>query len=185
MLLTRTCGEGGAAALEDPEALGLYNCCLAVRAGGIVVEIGSQLGRSSSLLLQMAKEIGFNSIHIDPYTENARYLPRWMETMQKIGCPFTFLCMTSREAVATGLLPALCCGGIDLLFVDGDHKYPAVRYDLEIGCFVRPKGQLALHDYANQGLEGVKQAAGECLSDEHLWKPVAVTGSLGVWRKND
>jgi len=71
----------GCAALENPEAKGLYDCCVQVPQGGVVVEVGCQLGRSSSLITQLAKAIGFHSIHIDPYTEQPDYLKGWAEMM--------------------------------------------------------------------------------------------------------
>ena len=57
MKLTRT--VSGCAALEEAEALGLYNACAQVTESGLVVEVGCQLGRSSSLIRQMALAIGF------------------------------------------------------------------------------------------------------------------------------
>ena len=179
MELTRTIS--GCAALEDAEAKGLYDACLKVPINGLVVEVGCQLGRSSSLIRQMALSQGFHTIHIDPYYEQPEYLVEWMRMMKSIRGDFTFLHMPTErsEWVMSGL------GPIDLAFIDGDHEAHMVEIDLRIiGNRVRPGGLLTAHDYANEGLPGVKQALGVYTrQNAEQWDEVGVYGSLGVWRR--
>ena len=175
MELTRTVSSN--TALEDPEAKALYECCMGVLCGGLVVEIGCQLGRSSSLIAQVAKEECFHHSHIDPYIENPEYLGPWIAMMHKIGHPFTLHCMKSDRAVH------LIQRQIDLLFVDGDHEYKAVMEDLSrYGYKIAKGGILAMHDYGRDSLPGVYRAATEFLNDDE-WDQVQVAGTLGVWRR--
>jgi predicted O-methyltransferase YrrM len=162
-------------ALDDDEARALYDCCLEVPQDGSVVEIGSQLGRSSSLLTQMA-DGRFGTCHIDPYIDDPAYLPSWIATMHRFGQPFIFLHMKSTEAAKT-----ISCK-IDLLFIDGDHEYASVRTDLLLfGVKVSQGGFLVMHDYQRESLPGVTQAADEYI--DQRWEPIGVFSTLGVWRK--
>jgi predicted O-methyltransferase YrrM len=65
----------------------------------------------------------------------------------------------------------------DLVFLDGDHSYSAVRQDIVMwGDRVRPGGLLCGHDYSTQGNnKGVKKAVDELLPDQ------IVVGSRKTW----
>lgn len=171
----------GSAALEDAEAQGLYDACLTVSPDGLVVEVGCQLGRSSSLIRQMALAQGFRTIHIDPYVEQPEYLVGWIRMMHEIGGDFTFLHMPTERAewLMSGL------GPIDLAFIDGDHEDASVEIDLRIiGNRIRSGGLLTAHDFANEGLPGVQQAFKVYMgANGENWDVVGVFGSLGVWRR--
>jgi len=173
----------GCAALENPEAKGLYDCCVQVPHGGVVVEVGCQLGRSSSLITQLAKAIGFHSIHIDPYTEQPDYLKGWAEMMYRVGGEwehaFTLFCMRTEQA-AWHLSKI---GQIDVAFIDGDHEAESVRIDLQlVANRVKQGGYLTAHDYANEGLKGVQEAINPYVASGD-WDHVGAFGSLGVWRR--
>jgi hypothetical protein len=51
----------------------------------------------------------------------------------------------------------------DLIFLDGDHRYEAVKEDILISmCFLKmPGGILAGHDYGRKDWPGVKKAVDE------------------------
>jgi len=173
----------GSAALEDPEAAALYDFCLTVPKDGIVVEVGCQLGRSSSLITQVQKAIGFHTIHIDPHTEQPEYLKGWAEMMYRVGGEwdheFTMCCMRTEQT--EWLLSKI--GQIDLAFIDGDHEAPSVRIDLQlVANRIKRGGYLTAHDYANEGLKGVQEAINPYVCDGH-WDHVGTFGSLGVWRR--
>lgn len=177
MELTRTVSSN--TALEDAEARALYECCCDVPMGGIVVEVGSQLGRSSSLILQAAKDIGFRSVHIDPYIENPEYLPKWSGTMKMIGYSFSLLCMRTVEAIPF----LISLEHIDMAFIDGDHEYGGVITDLSwVADKVRPGGTLACHDYGRESLPDVFKAVNKYL-ESGQWEEVGIYGTLGVWRR--
>ncbi len=170
----------------DADCEGLYNCCVQVPPGGLAIETGCQLGRSSSIIAQVGQAIGFHSLHIDPYTEQEGYLKGWVEMMQRIGGvrehAFVLLCM--RTGQAEWHLSHF--GQIDLAFIDGDHERAGVEIDLRlVADKVKPGGWLAAHDYAKSdsaGLVGVRGAINPYVA-RGLWDEVGVFGSLGVWRR--
>lgn len=169
-------------ALQDIECKALYGCLMEVPSNGIVVEIGCQLGRSSSIIAQVQKERLYHAIHIDPYTEQPEYFKGWTEMMEQVSRgpnrEFTFLCM--RTLQAEWFLTKLW--GIDLAFIDGDHEYASVMTDLHlVADRIKRGGYLTAHDYANEGLPGVKKALGEYIDLQ--WHQMGVFGSLGVWLK--
>ena len=65
----------------------------------------------------------------------------------------------------------------DLVFLDGDHCYQAVRQDIIMWSrLVRPGGLLCGHDYSSLGAnKGVKRAVDELLPDQ------VVIGSRKTW----
>jgi predicted O-methyltransferase YrrM len=176
-----TCTVSAPDALQDVECKALYDTLLRIPPCGIVVEIGCQLGRSSSIIAQVQQVVKYHTIHIDPYTEQPEYLRSWITTMWKIGGSdreFVFLCM--RTAQAEWLLSKI--GEVDLVFVDGDHEYPSVMTDLHlVGDRVKRGGYLTAHDFSNEGLPGVKQAISEYI--DLSWHEIGIFGSLGVWLK--
>src|SRR6266704_201071 len=138
MQLTRTIS--GEPACTDLDAQALYDRLIQVPAGGIVVETGCQIGRSSSLIAQLARAIGFHNIHIDPYcceppgvaSPSVEYMQSWVTMMRNIGGEqaheFTFLCMRTEQAA--WMLERL--GPIDLAFIDGDHELGGVQVDCRL-----------------------------------------------------
>jgi len=181
MELTRT--VSGAAAFEDAECLALYNLCQNLQPLSVVVEIGCQIGRSSSIIAQMSKAIGFHAIHIDPYIDNAPYLVRWIEMMHSIGHPFTFLHMKSEESRKELFDLSFKNGGIDLLLIDGDHSEEGVWKDCRIAAqLVRSGGIMCAHDFGRGSLPDVYKVLSEYAVAPD-WTQLAVHGTLGVWKR--
>lgn len=180
-VMETTRGVSAPDALQDVECRALYDSLLQVMPGGIVVEIGCQLGRSSSIIGQLQPVIGYHAIHIDPYTEQPEYLRGWTDMMWKLGNrdhEWTLMCMRTEQA--EWFLSRL--GEIDLAFVDGDHEYPSVMLDLRlVGDLIKRGGRLTAHDCANEGLPGVKKALDEYIDGK--WHTIGMFGSLGVWLK--
>jgi len=56
----------------------------------------------------------------------------------------------------------------DMIFIDGDHGYDAIKVDIELWIeYAKPGAYIALHDYADKSvkpLAGVKQAVDELIS---------------------
>jgi Methyltransferase domain len=188
MFLTRK--VSGACALQDPEAQALYDCCIQVPEGGIVVETGCQIGRSSSLIAQVGRAIGYHSIHIDPYhtvppgvaSPSVEYMQSWVAMMRNIGGEhdheFTFLCMRTEQA--KWLLSKV--GAIDMAFIDGDHERPGVDIDLKLVAeWIKRGGFLTAHDYGRDSLPTVKAAIDGWM--DHRWEQLAGAETLGVWRR--
>ncbi len=177
MQLTRTVSS--ATAFSDIECAKLYELCCEQHALSNVVEIGCQLGRTSSIIAQVGKTVGYHSIHIDPYTSQYEYLGPWIKMMHEIGNPFTFLCMRTDQAFRW--LDAIDI--IDLLLIDGDHTTHGVKTDCMVaGELVRVGGYLLGHDYANVGLSEVGQVL-TAYAMEPKWEKIGVFDTLGVWQR--
>lgn len=181
MKVTR--GVSSETALHDEEARALYEACCEVPRDGLVVEIGCQLGRSSSVIAQVGRARGYHSVHIDPFTSQPEYLKGWVEMMAQVGGDFehefTLLCM--RTAQAEWLLARM--GPIDLAYIDGDHTLPGVLMDVAlVASRVRAGGLLTAHDYGRESLPDVWEGIRPCVTNGN-WDEVTVAGTLGVWRR--
>lgn len=166
--------------LCDTDCKAMYECCLEVPEGGVVVEVGCAEGRSSSLIRQMAVEKNFLTIHIDPYTDHPHHAKVWMENMvERIPYdPFILLRMTTWEA--QDFIKQLTPGGIDLAYIDGCHDEMIVKADMEIvATRVKPGGLLMAHDYPSGGVTEAIDRFIACGG----WTKVKQTVGFGVWRK--
>ncbi|HWF62953.1 MAG TPA: class I SAM-dependent methyltransferase [Nitrospira sp.] len=171
-------------ALSDEEARVLYDAMAGLQSQDFVIEIGSQLGRSSVLITQMALSRGFHSIHVDPFCEQDvwahDFIKRMCEVRSDRDRAFTFLCMRTDQArdILDQLHP------IQLIYVDGDHTYAGVKTDLE---FARVNlvegGYLLCHDYGRESLPDVYKAVSEFLSVNPDFTLVAHEGTMGCWRR--
>lgn len=181
--------------LQPWEAELLHKVCSEVTSGGIFVEIGSHYGRSSSLILQMAKAIGFNTIHIDPYADNDDYhgqeeiLVGWKKLMNSIGHPYCLHRMKTKDAVE--LLPSQ----IDVGYIDGDHTGQGVLIDLRVVADrIKVGGFLLAHDYGKTPLtpNAPESEWGERFPDVSQvindyvasgWEAFGLAETMGAWRK--
>lgn len=124
-----------------------------------VLEIGAYCGRSTICLAQSATSV----VSLD--TWDGRGTPRPRNTYDE------FVLNLSRYGIAN--VDTMTDGGhYDLVFIDGDHSYGAVREDIETACrMLSDGGIIALHDYRtrhgehDQGWDpGVTQAVDEMLA---------------------
>lgn len=174
-------------AFEDAECAALYELCCAVLSNGLVMEIGCQLGRTSSIILQVGRDRGYRSVHIDPYTEQLEYLVPWIKMAHSIGQPFTLCCMRTDQLHATEQMFTMTEFGIqppvDLLLIDGDHTEDGVRKDCKFADWVVGAGGiLCAHDYVEESLPDVYTVLRKfCVPPD--WEAVGVAGTLGIWKR--
>ncbi len=134
---------------------------------GLIVEIGS-FGGISTLMLALSSPTS-KVIAIDPYVEFSWILPQFLRRVDGHNIE---LIRDLSENVGE-----IWDREIDLLHVDGDHHYEAVKRDIELWLPHLKKNKFALfHDYGNS-LFGVTEALGET-----KYK-VDVQNSFGVIRK--
>ncbi len=177
MTLTRTVSSH--TAFSDAECAKLHELCCDMQALSNVVEIGCQLGRTSSIIAQVGKAVGYHSIHIDPYTSQYEYLGPWIKMMHEVGNPFTFHCMRTDQA--RRWLEAIDI--IDLLLIDGDHTDDGVKKDCMVAAeLVRVGGYLLAHDYGQESLPDVKRIM-DAYAVAPKWKPMGIFDTLGVWQR--
>lgn len=165
------------------ERLVLLQTAIALPMGFAVVEVGSYLGASTAFL-------GFAALHragivhaIDPWTNDAMGAEGGRDTFTEFRtntAPFEHFITahrgTSVEVYARG--PIAC----DLLFIDGDHRYPAVVADLRTWVpALKPGGILAMHDI---DAPSVKQAFDEVIGEGRVMSPPQIVDRLLVCRPN-
>lgn len=144
-----------------------------------VVEIGVHRGRNMQEVLTKQKEVLWYAV--DPWEFTKSY-PCWGQSLhdasykrfliEKAKFPGRVEELRMSSASAVDLIP----DGIDLLFIDGDHEYSAVKRDIELYVpKVRSGGIVSGHDYNNlPRFPGVKQAVDEVFrtvtrAADHVW----------------
>ena len=158
-----------------------------------VVEIGSYRGRSTIVLARGAPADA-SVVAIDPHAGNDRG-PRqirassrlgaadhqaFMENLQRAGVADRVRHVRRRSADAADAV----AGQIDLLYVDGAHRYRFARDDLRLwGPRVGPGGTLLVHDAFSS--IGVTLALGRCLFLGRRFRYVGRTRSLAEYRAID
>jgi hypothetical protein len=187
-IMLKTGNTHATATLMDDEAKLLYQACLTIPRGGMVIETGCQLGRSSSIISQLSYALDYDSLHIDPYTRQPEWMKGWMEMMWKLGPQdhqrFALLCMRTEQAER--ILARF--GEIDMAYIDGDHSREGALIDLRlVANKIKSGGMLAVHDYRpDQGpdysFHGVVEAMDIYLASG-LWEKVDQALEMGVWRR--
>jgi predicted O-methyltransferase YrrM len=143
--------------MSDGQARLLWDRAGAVPPGGRIVEIGSFRGRSAIVLARASAKAGIELVAIDPHAGNDRG-PQEIEGSPDEGEADhqAFLANLERAGVSEAVrhvrrpsqeaLDAVD-GDVDLLYVDGAHRYGPASADIERwGRRVRPGGSMLVHD---------------------------------------
>lgn len=148
-----------------------------------IVEIGSYRGKSCVLLAKGSEDVGGHVTAIDPHLEfpdddvvkfSQQDHDALMDAVRRHGVEnrVTPVIKTSEDALADW-------DGrpIDLLWVDGDHRYEAAKFDLERwGRFVRIGGVIAAHDYTHR--DEVRRAWDEVVGEDERFGPTHQVRSI-------
>lgn len=162
--------------LQIAECQAMYDALAELPAGAVVVEVGCDIGRSSSLLYQMAKAKEFTTVHIEPWLWDSRKAKVWMEMMCERNPYHPFVVLRMKTVEAAMFIPL----SIDLAFIDGSHDVPDVEIDLAmVATKVRLGGFLTVHDYPSGG---VTETVDRFIADGG-WVKVNQAGGFGVWRR--
>jgi hypothetical protein len=177
--------------LTDAQARALWDAAGRVRPGGRIVEIGSFRGRSTIVLASAAAD-GVELIAIDPHGGGDR-------GPQEIGADATrgdqdhaaFEANLERAGVRARVRHVRAFsrealgdvqGEIDLLYIDGAHRYGPAREDIELwGARVPESGTMLVHDAFNA--IGVTLAQLRLLVLSGHWRYQGRTGSLAAYRR--
>jgi predicted O-methyltransferase YrrM len=136
----------------------LYRLASAGPGKGVIVEIGSFLGRSTVYLARGSKAAGREKVYaIDPHLGapviNHKFsgptYQRFLNNLKRVQVRDVVVPVRkiSQQAVNSWRRP------IRLLFIDGDHAYATVKRDLiSWGKFVVEGGVIAVHDAVNPGV---------------------------------
>lgn len=177
--------------LTEAQARRLWEAAAEVRDGGLIVEIGSFRGRST-IVLASAAAAGVQVVAIDPHgggdrgpqeiTPDARRghedFDAFRANLERAGVQarVRHVRLPSQSAMAE------VDGAVDLLYVDGAHRYRPARADIERwGARVSPGGALLIHDSFNA--IGVMLAQLRLLVFARQWRYRGRAGSLAVYRR--
>ena len=175
--------------LTRAQAERLWRAAAAMRAGGRLVEIGSFRGRSAIVLASAAPE-GSAVVCIDPHLGSDRGPQElrpdhalgeddhaaFRANLARAGVAGLVHHVRERSEAAHGAVP----GAIDVLFVDGAHRYGPARADLrDWGAKVAPGGRLLVHDAFSS--IGVTAALLRTVVFARGWRYAGRDGSLAEW----
>lgn len=187
----KTCEEVRAAAsaiegwLSDAQGCALFRAAAATTGRGLIVEIGSWKGRSTTWLAAGARLAGARVHAIDPHTQSledpsAKTLEAFRANLRRVGLEAHVepLVMTSAEAAR------VLSGGVELLFIDADHTYEGVRADAALWLpRVIEGGTVMFHDVATSGYSGPRRVFRRAV----CWSPgfdrIRRIGSMAVARR--
>ncbi len=183
--------EGVQGWLTDEQARWLWEAAGAVRAPGRIVEIGSFHGRST-IVLASARRDGVELIAIDPHGGGDRGPQEIAPDAAAGELDFeAFTANLARAGIADRVrhvrLPsddalAAVNGSVDLLYVDGAHRYAPARADIDRwGERVNPGGTMLIHDSFNA--IGVMLAQLRLLVGSRRWRYEGRRGSLARYRR--
>jgi predicted O-methyltransferase YrrM len=172
--------------LTEAQAQRLDRCARAVPAGGRIVEIGSFRGRSTIVLARAAD--GAEVVAVDPHLGSDRG-PQEIAAQPELGEEDTRLFRANLER--HGVLDrvrhvrmlssqAPLPDSIDLLYVDGAHRFGPARGDIvRWGARVRDGGTLLIHDSFSS--IGVTLALLTSLAFSRRWRYAGRDGSLAEY----
>ncbi|MER3474514.1 MAG: hypothetical protein C4335_10895 [Armatimonadota bacterium] len=167
----------------------LYRLARQCTGRGVIVEIGSFKGKSTIWLAKGTQAgVGAPVYAIDPHTGSAEHrttdggqvwtYEAFMNNLRRAGVEGLVhpLLTTSAQAAATFQLP------VELLFLDGDHRYEAVRQDFDLWF---PKliegGYLLMHDTIRWN--GPRRVARESLYRSQHFRGVGFVHSISFGQK--
>ncbi len=178
--------------LSKSQARRLWEGARRVRAPGRIVEIGSFRGRST-IVLSHAASAGVELVAIDPHGGSDRGpqeiapdtqrgdedFAAFHENLRRVGVDerVRHVRLASDQA-----LDAID-GSVDMLYVDGAHRYRPARSDIEQwGQRVPPGGTMLVHDSFNA--VGVMLAQLRLLLLSSTWRYLGRSGSLAEYRRD-
>jgi MMP 1-O-methyltransferase len=168
--------------LSDAQGRALFRAAAATTGRGAIVEIGSWKGRSTTWLASGALLAGRRVYAIDPHHRSREYPDAETED--------EFLANLARNGLAAAVEPlvmtseaaaARVADPIELLFIDGDHSYEAVRRDAELWL---PRlidgGTVMFHDVATAAYSGPRRVVRDMVCRSPLFHRIGRVGSMVV-----
>jgi cephalosporin hydroxylase len=171
MVLTRTVGSH--TSFEDPECHAYFDLLMTLPPDSLIVEVGLEYGRSSSIALQVAgyRNLKYWGIDIDVKDE-------WLQASYRLNPrPWMYVAKTKSSNTTPDC-------DISAILIDGDHSHNGVIADCEHFLpHVVVGGYAMFHDYGRDSLPEVYQAVNDYLTPRLEWSHVGVYGTLGIWRR--
>lgn len=177
--------------MTDGQARRLWERAADVPDGGRIVEIGSYHGRSAIVLARAAAD-DVEIVAIDPHAgndrgpqeihgsanEGERDHQAFLENLDRAGVQGR----VRHVRVPSQAAPPDVLGPIDLLYIDGAHRYRPARDDIRVwGARVSPGGTMLIHDaFCSVGVTGAIMS--QLLSSRDV-RYVGRVGSLAEYRR--
>lgn len=133
-----------------------------------VLEVGSAYGYSTIVMAQVAEQV----IAVDPHHALASW-PIMNQNLKAYGVERKVVCVMSTSQQTLPTIPRQSLG---MVFIDGDHQYDAVRFDLAWArMLVKPFGAvIAVHDYDEEICPDVRRALDDWMPPDFLVDTLAV-----------
>jgi len=151
--------------------------------GASALEIGSHLGASSCYIAAGLKEVNGHLFCVDTWCNQTMpegeldTFPEFQKNTSGLKQHITIIRKRSEEIDYSDIKAPL-----NLVFIDGDHSYAAVKTDFEcVQKWLAEDGIIAFHDFSNIDYEGVTRVVGEALASGK-WMIAGQVDSL-VWIK--
>jgi predicted O-methyltransferase YrrM len=159
------------------ECYRLYSIAESCGKSANFVEIGCYVGRSSTILGQVAKKNNCDLLCIDTFETPAPDIKdvkeRFIQNMKSVDAKFRLQKTYSAKASISYNKK------IDLLFIDGDHAYEGVKLDCLLWVpKLKVDGYVLFHDYKSSW-GGVKKAVDELVG----FKDEGLTDSMRVLKR--
>jgi len=168
--------------LSEAQGEALFDVAARARGLGHIVEIGSWKGRSTVWLASGARLAGQRIIAIDPHAGShedpaARTFDEFASNLRRAGVDdvVTPLVMSSRDAASR------VDGGVEVLFIDGDHSEAGTRADLDTWLHrVVDGGTVLMHDVVNVAYTGPLRMFRRRICWSGEFRSIRRVGSMGI-----
>ena len=168
--------------LSEAQGETLFDLAARARGRGHLVEIGSWQGRSTIWLASGARLAGLRVIAVDPHVGSqedpaARTYETFTANIRRAGVEAVVTPMVMSSADAARQLD----GGVELLFIDGDHSDAGATADAEIWLPRMIDGGIVLmHDVVNAGYTGPRRVFRRRICWSGEFQSVRRVGSMGI-----
>jgi predicted O-methyltransferase YrrM len=177
--------------MSEAQARRLWDAAARVPAGGLLVEIGSFRGRSAIVMASVLAD-GARFVAIDPHAGGDRGPQEIAAEAERGDADHEAFSANLRAAGVDGRVEhvrlmssdahPMVDGAIDLLYVDGAHRFRPARADIvDWGARVRDGGTMLVHDSFSS--IGVTLATLASVTFGSRWRYVGRTSSLAEYRR--
>ena len=171
--------------LSERQGIALFEAAARCSGRGAIVEIGSWKGRSTIWLASGARLAGQRVVAVDPHVNSredpvARTLDEFAENIRRAGLEdaVTPLVMSSFEAAR------VVNGGVELLFIDGDHSDTGAEQDADIWLpRIVEGGTVLMHDVITASYPGPRNVFRRRICWGAAYADVRRVGSMGIARR--
>ena len=168
--------------LSEAQGEALFDAAASATGRGAIVEIGSWKGRSTVWLAHGARVAGLRVVAVDPHMGSredaaARTFDDFTRNIAAAGVADVVDPLVMTSALAANRVP----GGVEILFIDGDHSDEGAAADADVWL---PRlidgGTVLMHDVATAGYTGPRRVFRERICWDDRFSGIRRVGSMGV-----